>query len=69
MKPITHIRKKVFGMSQAQFAEALGVSQSTVSRWDSGTAVPTQTEMEAIRELASKRSIEWNDSWFFETAP
>ena len=65
MTPMKHIRKVVFQMTQKDFADRIGVAQSTVSRWDNGAA-PTLSEMSSVRELAQEQSIPWDDSWFFE---
>ena len=67
MNPLTHIRKNVFGHTQADFADALGVSQSTISRWEKGELCPSLEEMRVIRDLATKRDLGWSDLWFFET--
>ena len=66
MRPIEHIRKEVFSVSQAVFAEIAGTSQGSVSRWEKGDQDPDLTEMEKIRECARERGIDWNDRWFFE---
>jgi DNA-binding transcriptional regulator YiaG len=39
------------GLSQGDFARALGVSQSSVSRWESGDAVPRARRAADIVEL------------------
>lgn len=62
---LTHIRKSVFGLTQAGFAEALGRSQSTVSRWEAGTLAPDLDDMTAIRKLAADRGLECPESLFF----
>ncbi|RUV69695.1 MAG: XRE family transcriptional regulator [Mesorhizobium sp.] len=66
MSAIRHIRRAVFGVTQADFAALAGVTQATVSRWEAGVA-PSLDEMQAIRKAAIERQIEWNDAWFFET--
>lgn len=48
MQAIVRYRKER-GMSQSQFAEALGVSLSTVFRWETGRQCPG---MEMIRRIA-----------------
>ena len=42
-------------MKQGHAAELLGVSQATVSRWESGHQVPTPPEREALRALMAAR--------------
>jgi DNA-binding transcriptional regulator YiaG len=66
MNPLAHLRKHIFKLSQLDFAKAIGVNQSTVSRWEAGGLEPSRSEMEAIRRLAAERQIEWQDRWFFE---
>ena len=70
MNAIRHIRKKVFGVTQQEFAVIAGVQQSTISRWENGEAAPTLDEMARIRESAGSRKLKskWDDRLFF-TAP
>lgn len=68
MKPIERIRKEVFDLTQAAFAEVAGVTQPTVSRWENGEWEPNLDELENIRKAAQARGIHWEDSWFFERA-
>lgn len=65
MNAIRHIRKTIFKATQAEFAALIGVSQATVSRWESGVS-PSLGEMAAIRTAAVSRGIDWRDSWFFD---
>ena len=67
MKPIEHIRKRLFDVSQTAFGEIAGTTQASVSRWEQGTQEPSQSEMQRIRDEAVLRGIDWNDRWFFET--
>jgi DNA-binding transcriptional regulator YiaG len=69
MNTLRHIRKVTFGVTQHEFAVIAGVQQSTVSRWESGTAAPTLEEMSAIRREAQARRLRWNDRMFFEAPP
>jgi transcriptional regulator with XRE-family HTH domain len=69
MRPIERIRKHVFGVDQAEFASIAQVSQGTVSRWERGKLVPSQQDLEAIRQAAVTRGLLWNDSWFFDQVP
>lgn len=66
MSQIKHIREKVFKMNrQSDFAAAIGVDQSAVSRWENG-ASPSHEAMVAIRNVALERKLKWNDRLFFE---
>lgn len=66
---MAYIRKRILQMRQAEFADALNISQSTVSRWETGALEPSRQEMSAIRALATSKGIEWNDGWFFDEPP
>lgn len=69
MGQIAHIRRHVFGVSQAALAAIAGVTQATVSRWESGDSEPTRAEMARIRSEAMTRGFEWDDRWFFDPPP
>lgn len=73
----THIRTELFQMTQAEFAAALGVDQSTVSRWEQGKLSPDLEDAAKIRRMArnkkrveewKKRGVEWSDSLLFGEA-
>lgn len=66
MQPITHIRKNVFGLTQAAFAEVAGTTQATVSRWENGEFEPNRDDLERIRSAALDRDLPWDDRLFFE---
>jgi transcriptional regulator with XRE-family HTH domain len=66
MRPISHIRTSVFGLTQLEFAELAGTTQATVSRWEAGEFSPSSDNLKRIREAALARNIEWDDSWFFD---
>jgi len=66
MHPIEHIRKKILGLNQAALADITGVTQATVSRWESGELEPGREELGRIRDAARARGIAWDDRWFFE---
>lgn len=70
MNALLHIRKKVFGVTQQEFAAIAGVHQSMVSRWENGQAAPTLDEMNRIREAARQRKLKakWDDRLFFASA-
>ena len=65
--PLKHIRTEILKLSQSEMATELSVDQSAISRWDSGETKPSFAQMEAIRKLAKKRGVPWNDSFFFAT--
>lgn len=69
MRPVEHIRKSVFRLSQHAFAEVAGVSQATVSRWENGEFEPNRDELQRIRDAARDNGITWDDRWFFESPP
>ena len=43
--------RKLLNMSQAQFAKIVGVSFSTVSRWETGDGTPTDAQVEQLDAL------------------
>ncbi len=47
--------RKFLGMNQSQFAGALGVSFTTVSRWESEEGRPNDAQMEQIRAIRALR--------------
>jgi transcriptional regulator with XRE-family HTH domain len=65
MNALRYIRKHVFQVTQAEFAELAGVGQASVSRWENGVS-PSLDEMQAIREAAISRGLKWDDGWFFK---
>jgi predicted transcriptional regulator len=66
MNPMLYIRKKVFGATQGEMAEIVGVTQGTVSRWETGELEPRLPELDLIREEARRRRLRWKDEWFFK---
>lgn len=53
MKPdkIRAIRERL-GLTQAQFAYKIGVTVTTISRWEKGRCAPHQKAVDKIKELA-----------------
>ena len=49
---VRRVREKL-GMTQEQFACEIAVTVSTVSRWETGHAVPSNLAWRAIRDRAS----------------
>ena len=69
MKPIAHIRKSIFEMTQTSFALVAGATQGTVCRWERGELSPDREHMERIRAEAARLGKPWDDRWFFEVPP
>lgn len=64
--PALFIRTKVFGCeSQQAYADLIGVSQASVSRWEQCGRVPGHRQGR-IREKAHELSLTWDDRYFFE---
>lgn len=53
---IKHIRKETF-CSQESFAKELGVSFSTVNRWENGKSKPSYAAMKQILSFCDKNGI------------
>jgi transcriptional regulator with XRE-family HTH domain len=66
MRPIEHIRTRIFRSTQVAFAAIAGTTQGSVSRWENGMQAPSQSEMERIRAEALRLNLPWNDALFFE---
>lgn len=43
------------GLTQVEFAHALGVTPATVSRWENGTAAPSKLALAMLRRKAEGR--------------
>lgn len=69
MNAVRYIRDKVFGLTQAPFAVIAGVSQATVSRWETGELEPDRDNMERIRSAALERGLELDYESFFKVPP
>lgn len=50
---IRHLRARL-AMTQEEFARVLGVTWSTVSRWENGASVPSKLATNALTALAEK---------------
>ncbi len=60
-KDIKNIRQKSL-MSQEAFAQALGVSFTTVNRWESGKSKPSYKTMKIIDDYCKVHSIDFDIS-------
>ena len=56
---IKNIRLNSF-LSQTEFAEKLGVSFTTVNRWENGKAVPNLKARKAIDDFCKKNKIDYD---------
>jgi len=65
MRPIEYIRKNILKVTQAEMADIAGVTQATVSRWESGNFQPSLGDLARIRAEAANRDIALADSAFF----
>jgi len=53
--------RDTLGMSQDDFAKALGISFSTISRWESGKSEPSykqEQQLEALKSLSEEKDID-----------
>lgn len=66
-KEIKTIRRKSL-LSQEAFAQALGVSFTTVNRWECGKAKPTYKTMKLIDDYCKENNIEFDISKAFVEA-
>lgn len=57
-KEIKEIRQQCL-MSQTDFASALGVSFSTVNRWEKGKTLPTYKAMKNIENFCIQQKIDF----------
>ena len=52
------VERKLLDVDQQTFADMVGVSKSTVSRWERGELMPYGTELIKMREVCGC-SIDW----------
>ena len=50
------------GLSQEKFAAKLGVSFSTVNRWEKGHAMPSYLALDSFNALCKENNIEFKDA-------
>ncbi len=53
---ISSLRRRL-SMTQEEFAHAIGVTVSTVNRWENGHIEPSRLARKAMQELASQAAI------------
>lgn len=65
-KKLKEIRIKSL-MSQSSFAKELGVSFSTVNRWENGKAIPSYQALNRIKDYCDKKGFSFEiDSTIWE---
>jgi transcriptional regulator with XRE-family HTH domain len=64
MSTIKHIRLTIFQMDQKEFAKAVGVNQSTVSKWERGATL-TLKNVVGLRRAAIDLGLPWSDELLF----
>ena len=65
-KEIKRIRQRSF-LTQQEFANVIGVSFSTVNRWESGRSKPNRKAMKSINTFCVDNNISYEvleESWF-----
>lgn len=55
---IKDVRKRCL-LGQSDFADAIGVSFSTVNRWENGRAIPNYKALTRIKEYCNQNGIEF----------
>ena len=55
-------RRKAAGLSQAALAEKIGVTQSAVSSWETGYAVPDQDHVDALEQIFGEGPVDVGSS-------
>jgi hypothetical protein len=65
LSPPKFVRTAIFGMIQSVYAEALGLSQASVQKWEAKGKFP-RAAMDRVRALAKNRGITLHDTWLFE---
>lgn len=58
---IKKIRRKAF-LSQEEFAKQIGVSYTTVNRWETGKSKPNLKAMKLIDKYCKKNSVDFDVS-------
>ncbi len=58
-KDIKEIRMKML-LSQSDFAKELGVSFSTVNRWENGKAIPNYIALKKIKEFCKENNLKFS---------
>jgi DNA-binding transcriptional regulator YiaG len=51
---IIHDLRLAFGLTQEQFAATVGVTYTTINRWENGRSKPSPLAMEKIEEMVKE---------------
>jgi putative transcriptional regulator len=54
--PVTALRRRL-NMTQEEFAHAIGVTVSTVNRWENGHIAPSRLARRAMEALAQRSTV------------
>ena len=57
MKKLIKSIREYLGLSQADFAEKLGVTFATVNRWENGRALPTKLAQTSLYEYCKAQGV------------
>lgn len=52
--PVTSLRHELGDWSQMRLAEAVGVDQATVSKWERGVALPRRKHLARMEDLSAR---------------
>ena len=63
--PVRNIRKNVFKMSQQEFADAIGVTQGMIHKYEKAHSFSAGAQR-AVIAAAKLRDIHFDPAWFFE---
>ena len=67
IRPILHAIRTTLDLTQEQLAERLGVSVTTVNRWEGGSNIPQRAARTAIEALATDAGIDLSSDTLEET--
>ncbi len=59
IRELRHLR----ALTQEQFAPLLGVTYTTVNRWENGRALPSPLALRQIRSVLEEMGVSPNEEW------
>ena len=65
LTPPKFVRLRVFKMTQAVYAEALGLAQGTVSKWESAGKFTSVDGQERVLDYCDRHGIPFKEQWLF----